>query len=115
MLKAYKTLQLGDNAELAGAEKLDDVADLGAVGHLLLYLKDGVEKRRLAVEDEAVGVGDVLLHFFVSAVEVEHRGVDAAILHLLRTDDARRHVLREGGTCLNHGCTAHACLRVLDD
>ena len=38
-----ETLNLRDDAELGGAEKLDDVAYFRAVGHLLLNLVDGIE------------------------------------------------------------------------
>lgn len=42
---------------LRGAEELDDVANLRAVGYLLLDLKDGVVEADLPVEDEAISHG----------------------------------------------------------
>ena len=64
-LLSYETcraarLLSGDDAELGSLEELDDVSDLGAVGHLVDNLVDGVEERRTAVEDQTVSVGNVL-------------------------------------------------------
>ena len=58
----------GDDAELGSLEELDDVSDLGAVGHLVDNLVDGVEERRTAVEDQTVSVGNVLQNLFIDSM-----------------------------------------------
>ena len=108
-------LYFGDDAQLRVTEELDDVADEGTVGHLLLNLVDGIEEGRLAVEHEAVGVGDVLQRLLVDAMLTSHLHVDTAILDVLGADNVGRHVLGERGTSLNHSATAHTGLSILDD
>ena len=58
----------GDNAELGSLEELDDVSDLGAVGHLVDNLVDSVEERRAPVEDQTVSVGNVLQNLFIDSM-----------------------------------------------
>ena len=109
-------LHLADDALLGGFEETDDVVDLGALGHLVAYLVDGVEGACLPEEHEAVGVGDVLLYLVADAVGGHHGVVRTVVSHRLSTcDDVRGHVFREGGACLYHRAFAHACAGVLDD
>lgn len=49
-----------------------DVAHLFAVWYLLFHLHHGIEDTRLSVEDESVGIGDVVLCLLVNAVVREH-------------------------------------------
>ena len=88
---------------------------LWAVGHLLLYLIDSIENAGVSVEQQTVCIGDVPLNLFVNTIEIEHRRVNAAILHFFRADDARRHVLRERCAGLYHGCPAYTRAGVGDD
>ena len=88
-------LQLRDDTQLGVAQELDDMTDLGTVGHLLLNLHDSIEERGLTVEHQTIGVGDMLDDLVVGAIELTHSGVHAAILHTLGADDAWGHVLRE--------------------
>lgn len=83
----------GDNAKLGRLEELDDVLDFGTVGHLVDNLDDGVEKRRAAVEDQTVGVGNVLQDFLVDTMLTAHGEVDTAIGVFLRGHDVGRYVL----------------------
>ena len=62
-------------------EECDDVADFGAVGHLFLNLIDDIEHTRLTVEQQTVGIGNVLLNLWVDLGIVHHGGVRTAILH----------------------------------
>ena len=105
----------GDDAELGSLEELDDVSDLGAVGHLVDNLVDGVEERRTAVEDQTVSVGNVLQNLFIDSMLAAYGKVDTAVGVLLRGDDIRRYVARESGACLYHGALSDACLGVLDN
>ena len=119
-LLSYETcraarLLSGDDAELGSLEELDDVSDLGAVGHLVDNLVDGVEERRTAVEDQTVSVGNVLQNLFIDSMLAAYGKVDTAIGVLLRGDDIRRYVARESGACLYHGALSDACLGVLDN
>ena len=105
----------GDDAKLGRLEELDDVSDLGAVGHLVDNLVDGVEERRTAVEDQTVSVGNVLQNLFIDSMLAAYGKVDTAVGVLLRGDDIRRYVARESGACLYHGALSDACLGVLDN
>ncbi len=70
---------LAHDAAAGAFEEGDDVLNLGAVGHLVFNLVDDVEYARLAVEEQAVGVGDVLLHLLADAELLHHRVVGAAV------------------------------------
>ena len=75
-------------------EEFDDGLDLRAVGHLILDLVDHIEDTRLSVEQQSIGIGNVLLHLLVDAGIVHHRGVRAAVLHRFATcHDERGDVL----------------------
>ena len=108
-------LHLRDDAQLRIAHKLDNVTYLGTVGHLLLNLNHSIEEGGLTVEHQTIGVGHMLHHLVVDAIELTHGGVDAAKLHALGTDDARWHVLREGGTGLHHRSTTYANTSISND
>lgn len=108
-------LYLGDDAYLRVAEELDDVADEGTVGHLLLNLVDSIEEGRLAVEHKAVGIGNMLQRLLVDAMLTGHLHVNTAELDMLGADDVGRHVLGERGTGLNHSAAAYTGLGILDD
>ena len=93
----------------------DDGLDLGAVGHLILDLLDDVEYTRLTVEEQTIGIGDVLLHLLVDARKLHHRGVRTTIGHRITTgDDKRGHVVREGTTCLNQRESTSTRIGILD-
>ena len=53
-------LQFTDNALVGVADKLNNVANLGRIGHLFVYLYAGIEHGSLSVEHESIGVCDVL-------------------------------------------------------
>ena len=105
----------GDDAELGSLEELDDVSDLGAVGHLVDNLVDGVEERRTAVEDQTVSVGNVLQNLFIDSMLAAYGKVDTAVGVLLRGHDVGGYVAREGRAGLHHRATADARLRILND
>ena len=56
---------LAHDASLCRFEELENGLDLGTVGHLLANLVDDVEGARLSVEQQTVGVGNVLLYLGV--------------------------------------------------
>lgn len=114
IIGAYFFLFAHDTAFRA-FEELDDGLDFGAVGHLILDLVDDVKHAGLSVEEQTVGVGDVLLHLLVDAGLVHHRLVGTAVLDGLATcNDEWRDVLREGGTGLDHRQAPHTGVSILD-
>ena len=79
-------------------------------------LHRGIEDARLAMEDQTVGVGDVLADLLVDIGIFQHREVRAAIINgRTAGDDVGRDVAREGGAGLNHCHVAHAGAGILDD
>ena len=56
---------LTHDTTLAALQKVDDILDLRAIGHLILNLIDYIEHTRLSVEEQTVGIGDMLLHLLV--------------------------------------------------
>ena len=106
---------LTHDSTLSILEELDDLTDLGAVGHLILDLLDDVEYTRLTVEEQKIGIGDVPLYLLVDACLVHHRGIRTAIRNGLATgDDERGHVVRQRTTGLHHGQTPHTGVGILD-
>ena len=96
-------------------EEGDDGLDLGAVGHLILDLIDHVKHTGLSMEEQTIGIGDVLLHLLVDASLFHHRGVWTAIRDGLATgDDERGHIVRQRTTGLHHGQTPHTGVGILD-
>ena len=96
-------------------EEFDDGADLGAVGHLILDLIDHIKHAGLSMEEQTVGIGDVLLHLLVNARKLHHRGVRTTIGHRITTgDDKRGHIVREGTTCLNQRESTSTGVGILD-
>ena len=77
---------LTHNALLGTLKELDDVLDLRTVGHLVFDLLDHIEDARLSVEQQTVGIGDMLLHLLVDAGIVHHRGVGASVCQGLSTN-----------------------------
>ena len=106
---------LRDDACLGGAQELDDMVDLRARGHLLLNLQDGVLEGTIAIEHQAVGVGDVLHLLLVDSLLAPHGEVDATIEALAGNDDIGGNILGEGGAGLYHRTHAHARLGILND
>ena len=104
------------NTPFRGLKEFDDGLDLRAVGHLFLDLIDHIEGTRLSVEEQTIGIGDVLLHLLVDAGIVHHRVVGTTVLDGFATcHDKRGNVLRERGAGLYHRQTTHAGIRILDD
>ena len=90
-------------------EEGDDGLDLGAVGYLILDLIDHIKHTSLSMEEQTVGIGDVLLHLLVDARKLHHLG------HRITTgDDKRGHVVREGTTCLNQRESTSTRIGILD-
>ena len=109
-------LHLSNNTALCGFNKLHEVAYFGAVGHLFFHLEHRVEHACLAVEHQAVCVGDVLYGFGGYAIGFQHHGVYAAVgQRFTAKDDVGRHVFRESCARLNHGAVANTRLGVLDN
>ena len=96
-------------------EEGDDGLNLGAVGHLIFNLIDHIKHTRLSMEEQTIGIGDVLLHLLVDASDPHHRGVRATIDHRITTgNDKRRYIVGESTTSLNQGETASTCVGILD-
>ena len=75
-------------------EELDDCPDLRAVGHLILNLVDHIENARLSMEQQTVGIGDVLLHLLVDPVLTHPRIVWSSVGQgLAASDDKGRDVV----------------------
>jgi len=104
-----------DDTNLRSSDELDDVSDEWPVGDLLLNLVHCVEHRRLAVEQQTVGVGNVFQCLLVDTMLARHLHIDTTILDMLGTYDIRRNVLRERRTSLDHRTLSHARLGILDD
>ena len=108
-------LLLTHDASFGVLEELDDGLYLGAIGHLILDLVDDIEDACLSVEQQTVGVGNVLLHLLVDTGLAHHRVVGTSVFEgLTACDDKGRDVLREGGSGLYEGQTAHAGVGILD-
>ena len=106
---------LAHDAALGVLKELDDLLDLRSVGHLVFDLVDDVEDARLSMEQQPIGVGDVLLHLLVDAGLAHHRGIGTAIFErLTASDDKWGDVERERGACLYHSQTANAGVGILN-
>ena len=96
-------------------EEAYDVLDLWPVGHLILNLVDHIEHARLSMEEQTIGIGDVLLYLLVDLGILHHRGVDTTIDHGVTTSNhVGRHIVREGTTCLNQREVASTGVGILD-
>ena len=97
------------------AKEVDDGLDFRAVGHLILDLIDHIKDAGLSMEEQTVGIGDMLLHLLVDAGNSHHRDVRTTIGHRVATgNDKRGHIVREGTTSLNQGETAGTGVGILD-
>ena len=93
----------------------DDGLDLRTVGHLILDLVDHIKHTGLSMEEQTIGIGNVLLHFLVDACDLHHRGVRTTIGHRITTGYYKRgYIVREGTTSLNQGETASTGVGILD-
>ena len=80
------------------AEELYDGPDLRAIWHLILDLIDHIKHAGLSMEEQTVGIGDVLLHLLVDAGNSHHRDVRTTIGHRVATgNDKRGHHHRSSG------------------
>lgn len=109
-------LDLADDAEFCTFDERGDVLNLGSIGHLLLNLDDGIEYGGLSVEDESVGVGNVVLHLIGNAVRTEYGGIDSTILHgVVVGYDVRGNVATYAASARYHGTDSDAHSWVDDD
>ena len=93
---------LTHNASFRVFEEGDDGLDFRTVGHLIPDLLDHIKHAGLTMEEQAIGIGDVLLHLLVDTCNIHHRGVRSAIDHRIATsDDKRRHIVGESAACLD--------------
>ena len=98
-------------------EQLDTIRDRVITAGIpcTASLVDDIEHTRLAMEQQTVGIGDVLLYFLVDASLVHHRRVGSVVNQRFATcHDERRHILREGTACLYQCKTSHTGIGVLD-
>ena len=96
-------------------QEADDVLDFRTVGHLSLDLVDHVENARLSVEEQTIGVGDMVLNLLVDPGIIEHRGVRTAIFHRITTgNDVWWHIVREGRTRLDQREITGTGIGILD-
>ena len=56
-------LQFTDNALVGVADKLNNVANLGRIGHLFVYLYAGIEHGSLSVEHKSIAFAMCLITF----------------------------------------------------
>jgi len=104
------------DASFRRPEELKNRLYLRTVGHLLLDLVDHIEDARLSVEEQTIGIGDVLLNLLVDAGIVHHGGVGTAVLDgFAACHNERGNILRERGAGLYHRQTAYAGVGILDD
>jgi len=96
-------------------KEVDDIPNLGTIGHLIPDLINHIKHTGLSVEEQSIGIGDVLLHLLVDTGLIHHRGVRTAIHQRFSTcNDKWRHILREGTTRLNESQTAHTGVGILN-
>lgn len=106
---------LTHDSTLGVLEELDDMLNLGAVGHLILDLVDNIEDTRLTMEQQTIGVSDVLLYFLVDSSLFHHRRVKASILKgFAACNDKRGDVARERSTSLYQCQTTNTGVGILD-
>ena len=106
---------LTHDAALGAFEELDDLTDLGAIGHLILDLVDNIEDTRLTMEQQTIGVSDVLLYFLVDSSLLHHRRVRTSIREgLAACNDKRGDVARERSTSLYQCQTTNTGVGILD-
>jgi len=106
---------LTHDASLGVLEEGDDVPYLGTVRHLVFNLLDNVVDAGLAVEEQTVGVGDVLLYLLVYLGKIHHRGVRSAVLHGgAAGDNVGWHVVGECTSGLNQRQVASTGVGVLN-
>ena len=109
------TKLLTHDSTLGVLEELDDMLNLGAVGHLILDLVDNIEDTRLTMEQQTIGIGDVLLYFLVDSSLFHHRRVRASILEgFAACNDKRGDVARERNTSLYQCQTTNTGVGILD-
>lgn len=109
-------LQFTDNALVSVADKLNNVANLGRIGHLFVYLYAGIEHGSLSVEHESIGVCDVLDNLFVYFHLSANRGIYTFVSHRTATCyNVRWNVARKRCACLHHGSCSDTCLCLLND
>ena len=63
ILNAAWWVLLTHNASPSAFQELHNDTHLGVIGHLRLNLIDYIMHARLTVEQQTIGVGDMLLHF----------------------------------------------------
>ena len=104
------------DAYLCGVQEFDDIANLLSVGHLVTNLQSCIEDAYLAIEDEAVGVGDVFADVLVDFPGFHHRVVGPFIIDWVTAcDDVGRYILGEACTSLQHSQIADTCAGILYD
>lgn len=62
-----------DNSSRSIPEEAHDVANLGRIGHLSVYLYAGVEYGSLTVEEQSISVGNVFKYLFVYSARPAYR------------------------------------------
>ena len=76
----------------SGSDKLDDVTDKITVWHLFLYLLHDIKDGCLTMEQQTIGIGNMLQRFLVDTMLTTYLHVHATILHFL-SNDIRRDIL----------------------
>ena len=67
------------------------------------------------MEEQTVGIGDMVLNLLVDLGIVHHGGVGTAILHWIAAcDDIGRHIVGEGRSCLDQREVASTGVGILD-
>lgn len=109
-------LYLADDAVFSFPNELDNVADFGRIGHLLVYLYAGVEHGSLSVEHKSVGIGYVFNHFFADFQFAANRRVHTVVGNRAAASyDVRWNVAGKGGSCRYVSGSPYACPGFLND
>ena len=117
-LTVYKAwiLYLADDSLLCPTHEVYYAADFGRIGHLLVYLDAGIKHGGLAMEQQPVGIGNVLLYLRLDPGRIADSRIHAMVLYRTSArNDIRRNVLGEGRTGLYHRILSHTGVRLLDD
>ena len=108
-------LLLTHDTTFGAFEELDDVLDLRAIGHLILDLIDHIEHTCLSVEQQSIGIGDMLLYLLVDIGILHDGNIGTSISHGVTTsNDIWRHVLRESTTSLDKRQITSTGVGILD-
>ena len=72
-------MSFGHNTSFRSFEEVDDIPDFGTIGYLIPDLVNHIKHTCLSVEQQTIGISNMLLDLLVDTSLIHHRGVRTAI------------------------------------